>query len=159
MGWQDLQDAEPELARFGAARLGGGGPSFLATVGEDGAPRVHPVTPILAPGRLFVFMEPTSPKGRDLERGSGYALHGPVEDHAGGSGEFRVRGHGRRVTDPDVRAEAVAHATYDPADRYVLFELSLDDAFATEYVDGEPIRRHWTRPSEATGDRADLTRG
>lgn len=144
MTWQDLAHDDSDLAAFGAARLGGGQPSYLATVDADGAPRVHPVTPIVTPGRLFVFMEPTSPKGHDLERGSRYALHGPVADNDGGRGEFRVRGRGRPVTGSDERALAIAHASYDPADHYVLFELLVDDAFATEYDDGSPVRRHWT---------------
>lgn len=148
MSWRELEQAEPLLAAFGAERLGGaGGPCYLATVDGDGAPRVHPVTPVLAPGRLLVFMEPTSPKGRDLDRGSRYALHGPVEDNSGGGGEFRLRGRGHRVDDDRVRAEAVAHASYEPADDYVLFELEADDAFSTTYDDdGTPVRRHWVRP-------------
>ena len=114
-------------------------------VDGEGAPRVHPVTPIVASGRLYVFMEPTSPKGHDLERGSRYALHCSVADNDGGRGEFRVRGRGRRVSDPTRRADAVAHASYEPAERYVLFELTVDDAFSTEYVAGDPVRHRWAR--------------
>ena len=42
-------------------------------------PRVHPVTPIVGSGKLFVFMEPTSPKGKDLMRDGRYALHCGIE--------------------------------------------------------------------------------
>ncbi|MGH2405330.1 MAG: pyridoxamine 5'-phosphate oxidase family protein, partial [bacterium] len=49
--------------------------AYLATLRGDGAPRVHPVTPIVGEGRLFLFMEPTSPKGHDLRRDGRYALH------------------------------------------------------------------------------------
>lgn len=144
LSWQALEDGDAELAAFGARRLADPRVAYLATVDRDGAPRVHPVTPIVAPGHLFVFMEPTSPKGHDLERGSRYALHCAVEDEAGGGGEFRVRGAGRRVTDPALRQVATDHAPYEPADGYVLFELLVDDAFATTYTDeAVPVRTSW----------------
>jgi hypothetical protein len=146
--WRIFEEEAPALAEFGARRLTDSGVAYLATVDETGAPRVHPVTPILAPGHLFVFMEPTSPKGRDLARGSRYALHCTVEDPDGGGGEFLVRGSAREITDPQVRSLAVSHAPYAPADRYVLFELTIDAAFSTVYGDkGDPLRNAWS-PSE-----------
>ncbi len=63
--WGEFAKAEPELAAFGAGRLDVP-PAYLATVRRSGAPRVHPVTPIVLADGLFLFMEPTSPKGRDL---------------------------------------------------------------------------------------------
>ncbi|MGH3443211.1 MAG: pyridoxamine 5'-phosphate oxidase family protein [Nitriliruptorales bacterium] len=146
MSWNRLETDATELADFGARRLTEPGVAYLATVGEDGAPRVHPVTPILAPGHLFVFMEPTSPKGRDLERGSRYALHCSVEDSDGGGGEFRVAGPARRIDDRSLRELATEHSSYSPADRYVLFELLVEDAFSKFYGDdGTPILESWTR--------------
>jgi len=35
------------------------------------------------------------------------------------------------VTDARLRKFAVAHASYSPADRYILFELLITDAFST----------------------------
>ncbi len=60
-------------SRFGAERLNGK-VAYLATVRKDGSPRVHPMTPIIGQGHLFVFMEPTSPKGHDLQRDGRYAI-------------------------------------------------------------------------------------
>jgi hypothetical protein len=143
MSWRTLEEHAPELAAFGARRLVGPGVAYLATTDVTGAPRVHPVTPILAPGHLFVFMEPTSPKAHDLERGSRYALHCAVEDEDGGGGEFRLRGPARRVHDDLERTLAAAHASYEPTESYVLFELLVDDAFSTVYEDGTPVRQRW----------------
>jgi hypothetical protein len=144
MTWQALEDEAPALAEYGAQRLTYAEVAYLATVTEAGAPRIHPVTPIVAPGRLFVFMEPTSPKGRDLDRGSRYALHCAVEDPDGGGGEFRVTGVARRIHDPHLRDLAIRHAPYSPADRHILFELLVDDAFSNLYdEDGEPVRQNW----------------
>src|SRR5687768_3970797 len=80
MSWNNLETADPELAAFGAQRFASTGVAYLATVRADGAPRVYPVTPILGDGRLFLFMEPSSPKGHDLQRDGRYAMHCSVEN-------------------------------------------------------------------------------
>jgi hypothetical protein len=147
MSWQDLVDGNSELATFGAARLSASGVAYLATVRKDGSPRVHPVTPIIGEGRLFVFMEPTSPKGFDLQRDGRYAMHGSVEDTEGGAGEFYLSGRARFVEDAPTRETAVRLSSYDPKDRYILFELSVDHALGTTYDDNGPIRQRWDRPT------------
>ena len=143
MSWQAFAATNPELAEFGARRLTRS-PAYLATVRQNGAPRVHPVTPIIGAGRLFLFMEPTSPKGNDLRRGSRFALHAAVEDNSGGDGEFFVTGTGRFLPDPADRAVAIAGAQYAPADRYILFELLPDFAMANIYQENGPtLRQRW----------------
>jgi len=37
---------------------------------------------------------------------------------------------------------------YKPNDRYVLFELGVDEVMATTYEDGVPVRRRWSRLQE-----------
>lgn len=149
VAWGELASQAPELAGFGAGRLAGA-PAYLATVDRSGVPRVHPVTPIVGDGRLFVFMEPTSPKGDDIARRRVYALHCGVPDANGTGGEFYVRGHGERVASPQLRAVAAAAASYPPHDRYVLFELRVAEARCSGYGDVDlPEPRSWrvTRPS------------
>jgi hypothetical protein len=143
--WADFAEAAPELAAFGADRLKQG-VAFLATVRPDGSPRVHPVTPILGEGRLFLFMEPTSPKGADLRRDGRYMIHSLITDTEGTAGEFLVRGRAVAIDDPAVRAIAAGAASYQPDDRYVLFELGVDGALSTVYDQGRPVRRRWGRP-------------
>lgn len=130
--WAEFAVQAPELAAFGRQRLNGR-VSYLGTVRTNGQPRVHPVTPIVSDGRLFLFMEPTSPKGKDLERSGHYALHAGVEDSSGGQGEFYVRGTATRVHDAALREEAVAAANYSPSERYILFTLSVEYAFMNVY--------------------------
>ncbi len=132
--WGEFAGQEPELASFGAARLAAA-PAYLATVRRSGAPRVHPVTPIVALDGLFLFMEPTSPKGADLRERGWYALHSGVPDNQGSGGEFAVSGTGVAVDDPVVRAAVAGAAPYDPADRYVLFELQVSQARCNGYGD------------------------
>lgn len=148
MSWSELEQGAPELARFGQNRLEGR-VAYLATVTASGAPRVHPVTPVIGGGRLFLFMEPTSPKGHDLRRDSRYALHAGVEDSEGGGGEFLVRGRARPLEALADWEAAAAFASYTPERRYVLFELEVERAAATIYgADGEPVRQRWARGEE-----------
>ena len=140
--WQNFANAAPELAAFGEQRFKAA-PAYLATVRADGVPRVHPVTPIFAEGHLLLFMESTSPKGHDLQRGSGYALHCSVANSDGGEGEFCLTGHTVLTGDPVMRELATRYG-YQPKDSYILFELSVESAFSTIYPGGgPPIRKNW----------------
>ncbi len=146
--WGEFAKAAPELAAFGAGRFQDIGVAYLATTRNDGWPRVHPCTPIIGEGHLFVFMEPASPKGHDLRRDGRYALHSSVNDTSGTGGEFTISGRAVPVDDPALRAVASRAANYEPADRYVLFELTVESALSTVYEDSQPVRKRW-RPRDA----------
>ncbi len=139
--WSEFAAQAPEIAAFGAARYAKGA-AYLGTIRADGGPRVHPVTPIIGE-QLYLFMEPTSPKGKDLQRDPRYSLHCAVDDSSGSSGEFYVRGRGTFVTDPAVREQAVAVASYKPAEFYVLFVLTVEFAFMNTYTEGKANPRRW----------------
>lgn len=141
--WGAVAAAEPELAAFVRERLRAA-PAYLATVRADGAPRVHPVTPVLTADGLYLFVEPTSPKGADLRERRRFALHNGVPDDAGAGGEAWLSGTAHAIDDPAVRAGAAAAAGYDPADRYVLFELRPTELRCRGYGDvALPERRRW----------------
>jgi hypothetical protein len=144
LAWGRFALAAPALAVFGAARLATPAWAYLATMRPDDTPRVHPVTPILTPGRLFVFMEPNSPKGHDLRIHPWYALHNAVADMNGSGGEFAISGAAVLVDSPTVRAEAAEAAPYEPADRYILFELLVAEVRCKGYGDVDlPEPRRW----------------
>jgi hypothetical protein len=141
--WGEFAAAAPGLAELGARRLTAV-PAYLATVDDSGAPRVHPVTPIIGDGRLFLFMEPTSPKGDDIAHRRVYALHCRVPDAHGTGGEFYVRGRGQRIDTPQLRAIATRAASYTPHHQYVLFELRITEARCNGYGDVVlPEPRSW----------------
>lgn len=144
--WSSFEQTAPELAAFALARLAGR-VAYLATLRPDGAPRVHPVTPIIGGGRLFLFMEPTSPKGADLRRDARFALHCGVEDTAGGGGEVALNGRAVLVDDPQARAVAAAASSYAPQERYVLFALQLDSVLVVTYGAGGSVRQRWPNPT------------
>jgi hypothetical protein len=150
VSWGEFATREPELATFGVGRLEAA-PAYLATVRQTGAPRVHPVSPVFTPDGLFVFMEPTSPKGRDLRERGWYALHNGVPDNEGAGGEFSLNGRGISVADPAIWAHVARLARYEPAERYVLFELEVAEARCNGYGDVPlPECRRW---SAVTRDR------
>jgi hypothetical protein len=139
--WKEFTEQSPELATFGKTRFASG-VAYLGTVRPDGGPRVHPVTPIVGE-QLFLFMEPTSPKGKDLQRDPRYTLHCSVEDSGGGGGEFYVRGRATLVSDTAVREQAVLASSYAPHERYILFVLTVDFAFMNTYDDEGAHPRRW----------------
>jgi hypothetical protein len=141
--WGAFAAAEPELAVFVADRLQAA-PAYLATVRASGAPRVHPVTPIFTPDGLYLFMEPTSPKGRDLVERAWFALHNGVPDNSGTGGEASVSGTGHAVDDDTRRTAVATAASYDPAAHYVLFELLPTEVRCNGYGDvALPEHRRW----------------
>src|SRR5436309_2862394 len=75
--WKEFAAAAPALAEAGRSLLNqfGVGLAFLATVRKDGAPRLHPVCPVLSNDRLFVLITPASPKRHDLVRDGRPFLH------------------------------------------------------------------------------------
>lgn len=142
--WGEFGESEPKLAAFVGARLNEP-PAYLATIRAGGGPRVHPVTPIVTDEGLFVFMEPTSPKGADLKVRRSYALHNGVPDSAGTGGEVWVSGEARSVDDSRIRAEVVEVASYDPADRYLLFEFEVHEVRCLGYGDVDlPQPTRWS---------------
>jgi hypothetical protein len=66
----------------------------------------------------------------------------------GTGGEFFVSGEARFVDDADARADAARAASYDPADRYILFELLLAEARCNGYGDVTlPAHQRWSAPA------------
>jgi len=139
--WKEFAQQDPELAEFGKARFQSG-VAYLGTLRTDGSPRVHPVTPIVGE-QLYLFMEPTSPKGKELQRDPRYTLHCAVENMNGGGGEFYVRGHATLTGDPLIREQAVRAAPYTPQERYILFTLTVEFAFMNTYTNGKAKVRRW----------------
>ncbi|MCU0490313.1 MAG: pyridoxamine 5'-phosphate oxidase family protein [Chloroflexaceae bacterium] len=143
MSWHKLESAEPELAAFGAARFGRTGVAYLATVRSDGQAQVYPVTPIIGAGRLFLFVEPTSPEGNDLQQNGSYAMHSAAEATGGSGGDFFIAGSAQLVQDPALRQIAAHAASYTPAEHGILFELTLDRAIVAIFDGVNLVHRHW----------------
>lgn len=140
--WSALERDDVSLAAYGRERLDGR-VAYLATLRRDGRPRAHPVTPVIGEGRMFIFLEPSSPRTRDLEASPDYCLHCAMSDSSGSSGEFQVTGVATRITDPGTRVLAESFSTFRPSMRSLLFELLVTEALSTAYPSGQPKRRRW----------------
>jgi hypothetical protein len=144
--WTEFEKAAPEMASFGRERMGLR-VMYIGTVRKDGYPRVHPFTPFVVSGRLFVSTEPTSRKGHDLKRDGRYAMHSQVNDVHGGGDEFALTGRARLVEAQATRSLAVSGCPYKPAERYILFEFQIEECFVNRYVGGKPNYARWKEPS------------
>jgi hypothetical protein len=135
------------MAELGLRQLQKFGLAYLGTTRKDGSPRVNPVCPVIADGRVFVATAPDSPKLRDLLRDGRYVLHmllGKQEE------EFWIRGIAKRVTDPELRALVVVAAigTTRILPEEVLLEYDIDEAGTTIWLDfgtetHRPVRTFW----------------
>jgi Pyridoxamine 5'-phosphate oxidase len=132
--WKEFAAAEPDLADVGRSLLFqfNVGLAFLATVRKDGAPRLHPVCPVLSDSRLFVLITATSPKRIDLLRDGRYALQTFPQPKAG-SDEFSIAGRAVLVDDPAARADILRDAQHMADAAETAFEFLIDRVMHTRW--------------------------
>lgn len=159
--WEDFAVAVPDLAGTGQSLLNqfGVGLAFLATVRPDGAPRLHPVCPVLSGGRLFVLITPSSPKRRDLLGDGRYALQ-TFPQPKPGSDEFYLAGRAHLVEEAGTRAAVLRDARHRADASETLFELTIDHAMHTRWENAltpamRPLRRTWRAPADGGGAAGD----
>jgi len=132
--WKDFAAAAPALAEAGRSLLNqfGVGLAFLATVRKDGAPRLHPVCPVLANDRLFVLITPASPKLHDLQGDGRYALQ-TFPQPKPGSDEFYLAGKAFLVDEASARAAVLREAKHMADASEIAFELRIDRVMHTRW--------------------------
>ena len=132
--WKEFAAVEPDLADIGRSLLFQFkvGLAFLATVRRDGAPRLHPVCPVLSNDRLFVLITATSPKRHDLMQDGRYALQ-TFPQPKPGSDEFSIAGGAVLVDDSAARAEILRDARHMADASEIVFELWLDRVMHTTW--------------------------
>src|SRR5271156_6058600 len=111
LSWSEFQNRAPAIADAGRGLLYKFGPglAFLATVRRDGAPRLHPICPVIVEGRLYAFILGKSPKCGDLSRDGRFALHTfPMPDV---DDEFMLAGRAVRIQDPGRSAAVKSELT------------------------------------------------
>jgi hypothetical protein len=146
LSWSEFASAQPDMAEFGQKRLELN-VMYIATIRPDGYPRVHPFTPFIGSGRLFAFMEPTSPKAKDLLRNRKYSMHSLVTDMNGTNGEFQIGGDSTQMLDSLSRKAAIDSCPYKslspPKERHILFEFKINRCFTNYYANGIANVKHW----------------
>ena len=151
--WAQFATAEPELAAYGWELLRADqGYAYLATVCRAGGPRVHPVVPFIAEGRLLISIVAASPKVVDLRGQPRYMLHATVGDN---DTEFAVRGRAHEIVDltqsQSLREQQELNDVEILGDS-VLFALDIDRVDAAIWDDGPPHRQTWRVPSPSFVD-------
>jgi hypothetical protein len=143
--WDKFTNGAPEIAALGLKQFEKFHIAYLATVRQDGAPRVHPISPIIAEGRLFVATAPTSPKRLDQARDGRYMMHAlPGKDDA----EFWIRGRAWRISDDATRAAVTAAAAHTVRPQDWIFEYDIAEAMMAYWEnvgqpDTYPVREFW----------------
>ncbi|MBI1885106.1 MAG: pyridoxamine 5'-phosphate oxidase family protein [Chloroflexi bacterium] len=143
--WGQFAEGRPDMAEVLLKLLEWIPITYLATVRRDGSPRVHPVCPIIAGGRMFIAVADTSPKRFDLRRDGRYALHGLPGKR---DDEFYVTGRAALVEDAATRAQVVEAAGHSVHDSDWVFELRIDRAMTAYWEKvGQPdtyaVRQFW----------------
>ena len=102
--WTDFNQQQPALADAGRRQFYqfGIGLAFLATVRPDGAPRVHPVCPVISDAGLHLLIV-AGPKQQDLRRDGRYALHSEACPPPRQDDGFALAGRASEVTDAALR--------------------------------------------------------
>jgi hypothetical protein len=157
--WGRFEAQAPELADAGRRLLAvpGFGFGYLATVSRAGRPRIHPINPIIVDGHLVAYIVP-SPKLADLREGRPYALHSTgsadIDD------EFLVTGRAVEVTEPSLRAAALAACHFVPDPDHVLVEFAVERVLWGHYQPRgrfPPQYLHWridpSLPTNGQGSR------
>lgn len=159
--WTEFSRQQPALAEAGRGQFYqfGIGLAFLATVRPDGAPRVHPVCPVISDAGLHLLIV-AGPKRQDLRRDGRYALHSDACPPPRQEDGFALAGRAREVTDAAVRqlvrARVLAErdgSVWPSFDEDVIFELGLERALLTLTKPDGPFPAGPTTWREGTGPR------
>jgi Pyridoxamine 5'-phosphate oxidase len=95
--WQDVEQAEPELAQRVRALFDAHRHKTIATLRADGSPRISGIEAVFEDGELVFGSMPNARKGADLRRDPRFALHSATVDPVEGSeahwpGEAKISG-------------------------------------------------------------------
>jgi hypothetical protein len=146
--WIEMEQNAPDIAQAGKELIYQFGPGlgFIATVRNDGGPRIHPICPILPNGGLYAFILP-SPKLHDLRRDGRYALHSfpPAEN----DDEFYLTGRALEISDLSIRDAVSESYHHNPGAQEALFELMIERCLLARYRHRgayPPTYSRWSAP-------------
>jgi hypothetical protein len=143
--WGEFAAARPDMAEVLPKLLDWIPITYLATVRSDGAPRVHPVCPVIAEGRMFVAVPTYSPKRHDLRRDGRFAMHalpGERDD------EFYVTGRAAFIEDEATHRLVSDTAKHEVRPEDWIFEFDIDRVMTAYWEnrgqpDTYPVRQFW----------------
>jgi Pyridoxamine 5'-phosphate oxidase len=99
MRWDEFEKACPELATLARERFAKDELVLVGSLRADGSPRISPVEPDFAAGRLFISMMWQSRKALDLMRDPRVVVHSVPSDRMNAGGDIKL--YGRIVDERD----------------------------------------------------------
>lgn len=146
--WEEFKRNAPKLAALGEERFEHTGLVLLGTLRRNGWPRISPVEPLIADGRLYLGMMWQSRKAQDLLRDPRCTVHSTVSDRHATEGEFKAYGRAVDIQDLEMRRrygdafyEKRGFRPEEPS--YHLFSIEIESAAFAMIQDGEWVRLVW----------------
>lgn len=140
--WAAFEAAEPAFASAVRARFAKYKHHVLATLREDGSPRVTGIEADFRSTELWLGMMAGSRKALDLRRDPRFALHAnPGPDTSMDGGDVRVAGRAVEITDPAGIAAYVDEAA--PPEPFHLFRTELTEVVRVRVEDDELVVEQW----------------
>ena len=136
--WKEIEAEAPELAGRVRAAFDAHRHKLLATLRQDGSPRISGIEATFADGELWLGMMPGSRKALDLRRDPRLALHSasldpPDDDPAGWPGDAKLAGRAVEVEDLALK-ERLAGGSGQPGESH-LFRVDLTEVVHTRVGD------------------------
>jgi hypothetical protein len=131
--WSELESAHPEFATRVRHYMDMRKHKVMATVREDGSPRVSGTEVQFENGELWFGSMPGAWKARDLQRDPRFSLHSGSEDPPSWKGDAKLAGVLTEVNDPEARR---ARLGPEDAKGAHLFRADIREASVVEM--GEP---------------------
>lgn len=143
-GWQEFAEQAPELASAARARLESMRHHVLATLREDGSPRVSGTEAGWYGGDLTFGSMPGARKARDLQRDGRFALHANPGDGTLSEPDVKISGVAVEVTG-DEQAAWVAEVQPPQTDAH-LFRCAITEVVTTKVADDQThlVITSWT---------------
>lgn len=134
--WNEIESSAPELAARARTAFDAHKHKVLATLRQDGSPRISGIEAGFADGELWLGMMPGSRKALDLRRDPRLALHSasvdPPDDPTAWPGDAKLTGRAVEIDDPE-RLRKLG-AGEDPAGAHV-FRVDITELVHTRVGD------------------------
>ncbi len=135
--WSAFQADSPALAATVRERFDAGVNKTIATIRDDGAPRISGTEVVIGDGGVTIGVMPGSMKLLDIERDPRVAIHGPTIDPpadnpSGWAGEAKLAGRLSRIEPPP---GSIAEGVY--------FELDIVEAVVTSVSGDDLVIESW----------------
>ncbi len=150
--WGEVLRTVPELAREAQASMDVGNHKALATLREDGSPRVSAIEARFIDDDLWLASILDTPKVLDLCRDPRLALHSSSPEPDVWMGDAKIAGRAEEVSDPAIREGYADAAGTAPPGGFRLFRVLVAELVVLRL--GDPpdhiVARRWVPGSDIT---------